>query len=332
MEEVARRLGIEVRRHRALCFLHDDHHPSLVFSTEKNLWWCFVCGDGGGPVKLVQAYLGLPFVEACRWLQQQFGLAPADYSPIAPARSRPPAQPRPRAPRPGSESDREMLRWLFDHAVLSAEAEQFLFRERHYSPEAVHQLGVKSVSNSANLVKNLVYLFGEERSLASGLVVRGRDGRLHGYFQAPCLLFPYRDAEGSIISVQSRYLGADRRVPRFQFLKGLRVGLFNLPVLHELSADEPLYLSEGVTDCLAHLTQGHKAVAIPSATVLHAEDLAPLQHRHLVIYPDADLPGQRLSEKLRQLLAPLDATLEVRPLPEGCKDYSEAMGNQELRS
>lgn len=39
-EEVAERLGIEVRRHRALCFMHDDHHPSLSFYGDKGA----VCG------------------------------------------------------------------------------------------------------------------------------------------------------------------------------------------------------------------------------------------------------------------------------------------------
>lgn len=30
-ENVAKKLGVEVIKHRALCFMHDDHHPSLYF-------------------------------------------------------------------------------------------------------------------------------------------------------------------------------------------------------------------------------------------------------------------------------------------------------------
>ncbi|MBE6318792.1 MAG: hypothetical protein E7081_07460 [Bacteroidales bacterium] len=44
IEEVADRLGIEVRRHKALCFKHDDHNPSITFSTSKNIYKCWVCG------------------------------------------------------------------------------------------------------------------------------------------------------------------------------------------------------------------------------------------------------------------------------------------------
>lgn len=296
-----------------------------MFSTEKNLWRCFVCDDGGGPVKLVQSYQGMPFIDACRWLEQEFGLA-ADAGGGSERPGLQPSQPRRRKNPPSyRKPDCEMLNWLFDHAVLSDAARQFLFNERHYSADVVWQLGIKSVSNNVNLVKNLVYLFGEERSLASGLVGRSREGRLYGYFQTPCLIYPYRDRDGLIISAQSRYLGSDRRAPRFQFLKGLRVGLFNLPVLEVLSSDESLYLAEGVTDCLAHLTQGHKALAVPSATLLHPEDLQPLKGCRLVIYPDADIPGRCLCEKLQQMLSGLGATLEIRPLPAGCKDYSDTL-------
>lgn len=68
IEEVARRLGMEVGRHRALCFMHDDHHPSLSFNVRKNIYYCFVCQKGGGPIRLVQDREGWSFQEACVWL------------------------------------------------------------------------------------------------------------------------------------------------------------------------------------------------------------------------------------------------------------------------
>ena len=61
VEEVARRLGMEVGRHRALCFMHDDHHPSLSFNVRKNIYYCFVCQKGGGPIRLVQDCEGWSF-------------------------------------------------------------------------------------------------------------------------------------------------------------------------------------------------------------------------------------------------------------------------------
>ncbi|WP_213065500.1 toprim domain-containing protein, partial [Acinetobacter baumannii] len=61
--------------------------------------------------------------------------------------------------------------------------------------------------------------------------------------------------------------------------------LFNLPVLNTMSRGDRLYISEGITDCLALLSNGLKAVAIPSATILPLEDLVLLKGYDLHMYP-----------------------------------------------
>ena len=46
-EYVAERLGMVVQKHRTICFMHDDHHPSLsFFGKNRNFWHCFVCNKG----------------------------------------------------------------------------------------------------------------------------------------------------------------------------------------------------------------------------------------------------------------------------------------------
>ena len=89
IEEVAERLGITVKHHKALCPFHDDKHPSLSFKVSKNTYRCFVCGASGGTIDLVMRHLNKDFREACRWLQtlplQTLPLAPpcmegSDYS------------------------------------------------------------------------------------------------------------------------------------------------------------------------------------------------------------------------------------------------------------
>ena len=58
VEEVVRRLGVAVRRHMALCFMHDDHHPSLAFNSEKNTFYSIACLRGDGPIRMVQEHEG----------------------------------------------------------------------------------------------------------------------------------------------------------------------------------------------------------------------------------------------------------------------------------
>ena len=54
--DVAEKLGIAVSRNLALCFIHQDHHPSLHFKKSTNSWKCYVCGVGGHSIELVKRY------------------------------------------------------------------------------------------------------------------------------------------------------------------------------------------------------------------------------------------------------------------------------------
>ena len=57
---------------RAICWYHDDKHPSMHVNKKKNIYKCFVCGKGGDVLKLVQDYENLTFPEACDWLINEF--------------------------------------------------------------------------------------------------------------------------------------------------------------------------------------------------------------------------------------------------------------------
>ena len=113
--------------------------------------------------------------------------------------------------------------------------------------------------------------------------------------------------------------------PRFRFPSGSRCGIYNLPVLNLLQPHEPLYITEGSSDCWAMLSAGHKAIAIPSATLLSKKDVEQLSTLHSQLstefhmYPDRDEPGERLFLQLQQVLP----NLEHHQLPQGCKDFGE---------
>ena len=295
IERVAERLGLSVNRGRARCPFHDDSHPSLMFRRGKNSYRCFVCGaHGSGPIDLVMRYLGKSFVEACHWL--------ADAHNVIVTTERKP-QPSPTR-RAAPQIDLVYLESLIRQPTLNAEAQRFLFEERGIRKEVVGQLGLGSISHPVPMSRNLN----------------------DGWFNAPALLIPYRDVEGRLLSVQARYLGKEPEKPRFQFPKGAICGIYNLPELRQLQEGEALFLTEGCSDCWAMLSAGHKAISIPSATLLKTQDLQPL-HRlnrqqaslNLHICPDRDAPGERLYVELKEHFPQL-----VRhQLPEGFKDFGQ---------
>ena len=109
----------------------------------------------------------------------------------------------------------------------------------------------------------------------------------------PWLQTPYYDRQGQLIGIQNRNL-VKGALPRFRFPQGAECTIYNLPVLSLLSPGEALYITEGCSDCWAMLSAGHKAIAIPSATLLKQKDVELLSTIHSQLstsfhmYPDRD--------------------------------------------
>ena len=116
-----------------------------------------------------------------------------------------------------------------------------------------------------------------------------------------------------------------REAPRFRFPYGSRCTVYNLPVTAMLRPGEPLFITEGCSDCWAMLSAGHKAIAIPSATLLSQADKALLRDlaqrlgTSFHMFPDRDAPGERLYMQLREVLP----GLQHHQLPVDCKDFAE---------
>ena len=135
-----------------------------------------------------------------------------------------------------------------------------------------------------------------------------------------------KDSEDSKVSIGSEDGTDSEEAPRFRFPYGSQCGIYNLQVLKLLTPGERLFITEGCSDCWAMLSAGHKAIAIPSATLLKPEDrdvLAYIGETFGVewhMFPDRDAPGERLFLQLKEILP----SLIHHQLPLGCKDFGEA--------
>ena len=292
IESVAERLGLRVSRGRCLCPFHDDSRPSLMFRRGKNSYHCFVCGAGGsGPIDLVMKYLNKTFIEACYWLANEHNviIASSHVEMASPS------------DKTSSFDAKKYLRF-FEHPELSDTARRFLFDERHLDPRVVSWCRLTSWRDKGGI---------------------------------NWLQIPYYDAGGKLVGIQSRNLdhgkpSADNNIPRFRFPRGSKCGIYNLPVLGMLGKGEPLYITEGASDCWAMLSSGHKAIAIPSATLLSRDDRKTLNDYvklhgplNLHMYPDADVPGEKLYLQLVTLANDLHSSILRHSLPPGCKDYAQ---------
>jgi hypothetical protein len=284
--------------HKALCPFHDDRHPSLSFRVSKNTYRCFVCGASGGTIDLVMRHLHVDFKEACRWLADTHLLTPPGWEGSWVSTNYMNTPPSREGKGVGFDASR--YERFFEHPWLLPEARKFLFDERRLDPRVVRWCRLTSWKDKQ---------------------------------QVPWLQIPYYDQEGRLVGVQNRNLikGA---LPRFRFPQGSECGIYNLPVLNLLKPGEQLFITEGCSDCWAMLSAGHKAIAIPSATLLTQDVRSKMAdgrsnfslltlHSSLGItfhmYPDRDAPGERLFLQLKQLLP----SLVHHQLPPDCKDFSD---------
>ena len=183
---------------------------------------------------------------------------------------------------------------FFERPWLNDEARRFLFDERHLDERVVRWCRLTSW--------------------------RDRQG-------VAWLQTPYYDCEGKLVGVQNRNLVKGAQ-PRFRFPQGSVCGIYNLPVLNLLKPGEQLFIIEGCSDCWAMLSAGHKAIAIPSATLLTRQDIEMLSSLPsqpggdgggFHMFPDRDAPGERLFLQLQKVLP----TLQHHQLPPDCKDFSD---------
>lgn len=301
IEQVAEALQMTVKHHKAICPFHTDSRPSLTFNRARNRYRCYVCDARGGTIDLVMHTQGWNFRDSCHWLANQFGITISDerdYHPQQIKKFMNNSRSISDNSRLEETPDIPYLERLMAQPVLNSEACKFLFNDRKLSRKVIEQLDISSISYSCPMSSS----------------------PKPSYFNGPALLIPYRDINGNLLSVQSRYLGTDDK-PRFRFPKGSRCTIFNLNVLKTCKPNEPVFITEGVTDCLAILSAGFKAIAIPSATLLNDQDKQTLLSLSLTwhMYPDADDPGNNLFCQLKALLPQL-----VRhDLPSGFKDVGQ---------
>ena len=362
IERVAEQMGIKVERHKALCPFHDDHHASLSFNTRKNSCRCYVCmGNSVGTIDLVMRYLGKDFFSACRWLAEVNGVYLEDGRKREGSSSSLSSEASSAGgSHSGKSSSFDASRYarFFEHPWLNEAARRFLFEERKIDWRVVNWCRLTSWTDKKGINWLQIPYFDMEGRLI-GIQNRNLD-----YRKTPTEAkgvaaektptdftddtdSPSHQTEGSLRTEGSHQtegslqtegshrtkgslrtessLRTEPMAPRFRFPYGARCSIYNLPVVGRLKPGERLFITEGCSDCWAMLSAGHKAIAIPSATLLKPEDkqlLADIERQYQVefhMFPDQDAPGESLFLQLREILP----HLVHHQLPPGCKDFSE---------
>ena len=226
---------------------------------------------------------------------------------------------------------------FFEHPWLNEAACRFLFDERKIDGRVARWCRLSSWTDRKGVNWLQIPYFDREGRLV-GIQNRNldfhrksrptdsMDSEKTGKSSCPTDFTDDTDSEDSKVSIGSKADTDSEEAPRFRFPYGSQCGIYNLQVLNLLTSGERLFITEGCSDCWAMLSAGHKAIAIPSATLLKPEDrdvLAYIGETFGVewhMFPDRDAPGERLFLQLKEILP----SLIHHQLPLGCKDFGEA--------
>jgi len=281
------------------CPFHDDGEPSLVVSPGKNLWHCFGCQIGGGPLDWIMKTRGVSFRHAVELLK-------AD-----------PAQ----AAGPVSEAKRATVRRLAAPVAFDADDQALLSQTLDYyhqrlkdSPEALAYLATRGLMHpeliatfKLGVADRTLGLRLPEKTRKAGAEIRARLQKVgliresgHEHFNGS-LVIPVFDEAGHVVEVYGRKLLDNLRAgtPKHLYLPGPHQGVFNRAAL---MASTEVILCESLIDALTFWCAGYRHVTAAYGVSGFTDELLQAFKAHgtrrVLIAYDRDEAGERAAEAL----------------------------------
>ncbi|MCX7373873.1 MAG: DNA primase [Alphaproteobacteria bacterium] len=313
--------------HVGCCPFHADDTPSLSVSPTKNLFRCFGCDAGGGPIDWVMRAEGVSFRHAVELLR-------ADYAPDHAGASRSAPVSRStvvKLPPLSAAEDEKLLGEVADYYARSLktnpECQAYLAKRGLAHPELIDTFGLGFAD------RTLGYRLPAANRKA-GADVRGQLQRLgvlrdsgHEHLRGS-LVVPLRGAGGAVVGLYGRKIRDDLRkgTPDHLYLPGPHRGVFNLSAF---AASDEMILTEALIDAMTFWCAGYRHVTSAyGASGLTDEIVAALvDHgikRVLVAY-DRDAGGDKGAAAVAERLAPLGLGVYRVNFPKGMDVNSYAL-------
>ena len=310
VERLVEASGIELKRGGkdmlGRCPFHEDDTASLVVTPGKNLWHCFGCGVGGGPIDWVMKRRGVSFRHAVELLREGIVPLAADGAVLNNPRLR--ALP---APVTFDADDQALLNqtaaYYHERLLATTEAQAYLAARGLAHPELIahFKLGVADRTLGLRL---------PEKTRKAGANIRARLQKIglyresgHEHFNGS-LIVPVFDEAGRVVEVYGRKLLDNLRAgtPKHMYLparEGRTRGVFNIEAL---AASNEIILCESLLDALTFWCAGFRnvtsAYGIEGFTDEHVEAFKHHGTERVLIAYDRDDAGERGAAKVAETL------------------------------
>ena len=302
-----------------LCPFHNEKTASFSVAPDKQIFHCFGCGAGGGPIRFVMKIEGLEFPDAVRFLAKQYGMeVPEDTA------DRGQRQRRDRL----LELMKEAARWFYAqlHAPRGKAPMEYFVR-RSLSKRTMNNFGLGYAPDSFHALLDAMTAKGytKEELFAAGLIVRSPKGTYYDKFRNR-VMFPIIDIRGDVIAFGGRVM--DDSKPKYLnspetmiFNKSRNLFAMNIA---KKTKSEYFLLAEGYMDVIALHQAGFDSAVASLGTSLTEEQARLLSRytKNVIICYDADNAGQNAAQRAIDILGRAGLSVRVLRIP-GAKDPDE---------
>ncbi len=302
-----------------LCPFHHEKSPSFSVSPDKQLYYCFGCGQGGGAFQFLMQHDGYSFPEAVEYLAEKAGLAlplDAESRPVDEARQK-------QAYELLSQASQAMGRALAGEAGAKARA---YLEQRGMTADIIRDYGLGYAPPGYGFMNRV---FGHDARTnkqleAVGLLFKGERG--YGDRFRDRLMFTIRDRRGRIVGFGGRVLGDGEP----KYLNSPETDWFHKSDLlygfsehrDTIRKSKQLVVVEGYMDVLGMAAYGLKLGLAPLGTAIGERQLREIFRLcdAPVFSFDGDRAGRQAAWRALERMMPLLKS-ELKPrflyLPEG---------------
>ena len=326
--DIARKLKIDVKGKKALCFSGHDKNPSLTFDDKKGLYNCFGCEEQGDQITLVRHVCKLDFLEAIQWFKQEYqigGIVSEKNKRIfKTAAKQKISEEETNKPNP------EIYEFLVASLSLSNKGEVYLCNERCFSKELITKLEIKDIPNPQLIFTTLKNKFGIDALMKCGLCKLDDKGVYKFIWWDHVIIFPFADLNHRINYLQARRLNW-KSGAKYVNLKGIKPYPYNLQILNELNSNDRIHICEGIPDTISAIQLGLHAIGILGANNFSKNYLNLLSNYQIYIIPDHDVGGETFYKKVREAFETIGKSIQIKKIPEQFKDINELLIKQNYR-